>query len=142
MISKELKINDYVVSGNGILARVIRVNKTNYRVICITKYNSVEMSIRKDGCPSGSLCYYANCEEWFECENAQAEALKSVFERFDKYNELKALLDEAYPIYKKIECLSKELKDFFDKNEITDNLDYEDEENEMIEDMLNEEDFE
>lgn len=93
MITKQLKVGDYIFSATGKLARITKVNKKTYSYIVISDYGSKD-SVGFNGIKTSSY-YYGTSEEWFECNDAQAYALELAINNYKIYSEVEQVRQET-----------------------------------------------
>lgn len=89
MLTKELKIDDYVLSGTKEIYRIVAINKTTYSAKNIERSWAGITTINKNGKPRGDWG-----EEFFECDDALGNLVSKVKDKYLVYARLKALKEE------------------------------------------------
>lgn len=87
MITKPLKVGDYIFQANGALARILRVNKNTYTYETISSNHWCGFSGRVAF--NGIKETQWDHEDWFECTEPQAKALESAKRHYDVSEKLK-----------------------------------------------------
>lgn len=109
MINKQLKVGDYVFTANGLLARIISVNKNTYSFSLIAGncwYHRIPFNgIIKRGSP------YNDEIEWFECNDIQAKAFEAAIKHYIKTKNAEDTLDITKELLGKAKYFLNQLKD-------------------------------
>lgn len=107
MITRKLKVGDYIFDAQGRLARITKVNKATYSFEVITnayQQDNVAFNGKKH-------TYWGQHEEWFECDDAQAKALELAFNKWKTAAETKQDLQDTKDLIGKAKFFLNQIKD-------------------------------
>lgn len=106
MITRTLKVGDYIFTAKGCLARITKINKRTYTYVSIARRN-YGTNINFNGiCNS----YYGS-EEWFECDDIQAKALELAFKEFQIAEDSKHILRDVRELIGKAKYFLNQIED-------------------------------
>ena len=106
MITRTLKVGDYIFQANGDLARITKINKQTYTYAQIVGHGWVT-NIPFNGIRHSRF----NNEEWFVCEDIQAKALELAFQRYKANFEVANNLKEVKELIGKAKYFLNQIED-------------------------------
>ena len=107
MITRKLKVGDYIFDAQGRLARITKVNKATYSFEVITgtyEQDLIAFNGKKHN-------YWGEHEEWFECDNAQAKALELAFNKWKIATKIEQDLQDTKDLIGKAKFFLNQIKD-------------------------------
>lgn len=106
MITRTLKVGDYIFTAKGCLARITKINKQTYT------YDSIARSSYNTNIPfNGIRNSYYGSEEWFECDDIQAKALELAFKEFQIAEDSKRILRDVRELIGKAKYFLNQIED-------------------------------
>jgi len=109
MITRTLKVGDYIFQANGDLARITKINKQTYTYALIVGHDWMT-NIPFNGIRHSGF----NNAEWFVCDDIQAKALESAFQRYKSNLEVANNLKEVKELIGKAKYFLKQIEDLED----------------------------
>ena len=107
MITRTLKVGDYIFTAKGCLARITKINKRTYTYDSIARRN-YDTNINFNGIRNS---YYDGSEEWFECDDIQAKALELAFKEFQIAEDSKRILRDVRELIGKAKYFLNQIED-------------------------------
>ena len=106
MITRTLKVGDYIFQANGDLARITKINKQTYSYALIVGHNWAT-NIPFNGIRHSRF----DNEEWFVCDDIQAKALELAFQRYKTNFEVANNLKEVKELIGKAKYFLNQIED-------------------------------
>ena len=106
MITRTLKVGDYIFTAKGCLARITKINKQTYTYALIVGSDWMT-NIPFNGIRHSRF----NNEEWFVCDDIQAKALESAFQRYKSNLEVANNLKEVKELIGKAKYFLEQIED-------------------------------
>lgn len=102
-----MKVGEYIFTASGKLARITKINKTTYTYEELTSQWGSSDNVKFDGIKH----YYGSSIEWFECTDAQAEALRLAMKRYKAGSHLEETKEEIEKLLGKAKSFLEQITD-------------------------------